>query len=228
MLSGITGTLSFDLLDHLTQWYVSSTNQEQYLYDASGQRILRRSTSDSATTITTYPFGLEDHQYSGVGGNQSNTYYYSLAGRLLGKSDGSTTTFALLDGLGSVLASISNTAGSAAVKGNQLYGPYGNSRYQQGTLGTAKGFTGQYNDSLTGLDYFNARYYDPAVFHREEKLKTRSRKGKPVQGLASYSGVSSSASPASPSLHHAPTSPHLHATTGCRLYRLNSRYRLLR
>ena len=182
---GATATLSYDLLDHLTQWYVSSSNQEQYLYDASGQRILRRSTSGSATTITTYPFGLEEHQYSGAGGNQGNTYYYSLAGRLLGKSDGTTTTFALLDGLGSVLASISNTAGSAAVKGNQLYGPYGNTRYQQGTLGTAKGFTGQYNDALTGLDYYNARYYDPVagVFLSADKQQGN------MQGMNPYAYV---------------------------------------
>jgi len=182
---GATATFSYDLLDHLTQWYVSSANQEQYLYDASGQRILRRSTSGSATTITTYPFGLEEHQYSGTGSNQGNTYYYSLAGRLLGKSDGTTTTFALLDGLGSVLASISNTAGSAAVKGNQLYGPYGNTRYQQGTLGTAKGFTGQYNDALTGLDYYNARYYDPVagVF-----LSVDTKQGN-MQGMNPYAYV---------------------------------------
>lgn len=32
-----------------------------------------------------------------------------------------------------------------------------------GSLGTSKGYTGQYNDSLTGLDYYNARYYDPVV-----------------------------------------------------------------
>jgi RHS repeat-associated protein len=30
-------------------------------------------------------------------------------------------------------------------------------------MGTNKGFTGQYNDTLTGLDYYNARYYDPVV-----------------------------------------------------------------
>ncbi|WP_126601659.1 RHS repeat-associated core domain-containing protein [Dictyobacter aurantiacus] len=29
-------------------------------------------------------------------------------------------------------------------------------------MGTAKGFTGQYADS-SGLDYYNARYYDPVV-----------------------------------------------------------------
>ncbi len=30
-------------------------------------------------------------------------------------------------------------------------------------MGTNKGFTGQYNDSVTGLDYYNARYYDPVA-----------------------------------------------------------------
>jgi len=65
--------------------------------------------------------------------------------------------------LGSVLSTFSNTTGSAAVLGNQVYGPYGTQRYSKGAIGTNKGFTGQYNDSVTGLDYYNARYYDPVV-----------------------------------------------------------------
>lgn len=48
------------------------------------------------------------------------------------------------------------------VQGNQIYGPYGNSRYSKGAMGTNKGFTGQYADA-TGLDYYNARYYDPVI-----------------------------------------------------------------
>jgi RHS repeat-associated protein len=64
--------------------------------------------------------------------------------------------------LGGPLVGFSGTAGSAAVQGDQAYGPYGNTRYQAGTMGTAKGFTGQYQDS-TGLDYYGARYYDPVV-----------------------------------------------------------------
>ncbi len=30
-------------------------------------------------------------------------------------------------------------------------------------MGTFKGFTGQYEDTVSGLDYYNARYYDPVV-----------------------------------------------------------------
>jgi RHS repeat-associated protein len=72
-----------------------------------------------------------------------------------------TTNFLLTDSVGSVVSTISNTAGSAAVQGNQVYGPYGNKRYSAGNMGTAKGFTGQYADDLTGFDYYVARYYDP-------------------------------------------------------------------
>ena len=46
--------------------------------------------------------------------------------------------------------------------GNQAFGPYGSTQYQSGNIGTAKGFTGQYQDP-SGLDYDNARYYDPVV-----------------------------------------------------------------
>ncbi len=53
------------------------------------------------------------------------------------------------------MADLSNTAGSAALKGNEVYGPYGKQRYNQGTHGTPKGFT--------GLDYYTTRYYDPVV-----------------------------------------------------------------
>ncbi|MGB8346113.1 MAG: RHS repeat-associated core domain-containing protein, partial [Ktedonobacteraceae bacterium] len=44
-----------------------------------------------------------------------------------------------------------------------LYAPYGSSRFTAGTPTnyTNKGYTGQYNDFVSGLDYYNARYYDP-------------------------------------------------------------------
>ncbi|MFL5703902.1 MAG: RHS repeat-associated core domain-containing protein [Ktedonobacteraceae bacterium] len=127
---------------------------------------MRRTKNSGTTTMTVYAFGLEEHLYSGNGTSQGNTYYYSLAGRLVGELTGTTpkTNIFLTDPLGSVLATFSNTAGTAALLGNQVYGPYGTQRYSSvGTMGTNKGFTGQYNDSLTGLDYYNARYYDPVV-----------------------------------------------------------------
>jgi len=165
-VNSTSATLSYDGLDHLTKWDAGSSGQEQYVYDAAGNRVLRRSTSAGSTTMTVYAFGLEEHRYSGSGVHQvvgGDTYYYSLGGMLIGEFDGTNTNMFLTDALGSVIEAISATANSAAVQGNQVYGPYGTSRYQQGNIGTAKGFTGQYTDSLSGLDYYNARYYDPVV-----------------------------------------------------------------
>ena len=62
-----------------------------------------------------------------------------------------------------MLSEINWAAGGASVQANQLFGPYGNVRYNPGTFNTAKGFTGQYNDPFSGLDSFHARYYDPVV-----------------------------------------------------------------
>jgi RHS repeat-associated protein len=62
--------------------------------------------------------------------------------------------------LGSVTEALNQT-GTAT--GSLLYGPYGGVRYTNGTMPTAKGFTGQYVDASTGLDYYGARYYDPAL-----------------------------------------------------------------
>jgi RHS repeat-associated protein len=163
--SGSTATLSYDQLDRMVEWQNSTTNaQEWYLYDASGNRVLRRSTSNGTTTLTTYPFSSEEHTYSGTGTLQSSIYYYRLGGRLIGDLTGSPaqTNLFLTDALGSVLATFSNTATTAALLGNQTYRPYGSQQYQSGSLGTNKGFTGQYADA-TGLDYYNARYYDPVA-----------------------------------------------------------------
>jgi RHS repeat-associated protein len=181
-----TGNASYDGQDHLMRWdgldSSSGTKKtEWYFYDGAGNRVLRRAatgTGDPVQTpakITIYAFGLQEHvyQYTPATGGTSesvshtdNTYYYTLGGTLIGILRGSSTlstTYSLTDSLGSVVASFSNTDGSAGLLGNQLFGPYGNTRYSKGDLQTAKGFTGQYQDELTGLDYYHARYYDPVV-----------------------------------------------------------------
>jgi len=79
--------------------------------------------------------------------------------RIAAKINGTFDYFGY-DALGSQVV-VLNTSG--ALIGSQLYGPYGPSRYSAGTLPTSIGFTGQQTDSVTGLDYFNARYYDPVT-----------------------------------------------------------------
>jgi len=81
-----------------------ASTQEWYVYDASGNCVLRRSTSSGTTTLTTYAFGSEEHLYSGSGSNQGNTYYYSLGGRLVAafSANVSTGSIYLTDALGMV------------------------------------------------------------------------------------------------------------------------------
>jgi RHS repeat-associated protein len=146
---------------------MNATGTEQWNWDdSSGQRVMQRTSVGGTVSYTVYAFGLEEHQYHASGTNTGNTSSYSVGGHLIGEQTGTstkTTTFLLTDLLGSVVASFSNTAGSAAVQGNRAYSPYGAPLYQQGSVGTSKGFTGQYADSTSGLDYDNARYYDPLV-----------------------------------------------------------------
>src|SRR5262249_22620949 len=89
-----------DGLDHLTKYDAGSSGQERYVYDASGERVLRRSTSSGNTSMTVYAFGLEEHLYSGGGVHQSDIYYYNLGGLLVGESTGSNTNMFLTDALG--------------------------------------------------------------------------------------------------------------------------------
>ncbi len=95
---------------------------------------------------TVYAFGLQERFYIGNGPLSSQTSYYSLAGHLIGSTNGSATTYYLTDAQGSLLTSLS----ASAITGEQLYAPYGTTRYTAGSLGTAKAFTGQEAVPLSG------------------------------------------------------------------------------
>ncbi len=73
---------------------------------------------------------------------------------------GGTFSYLASDSLSSVSESLDS---SGNVTAQQLFTPYGSVRYTNGTMPTSKGFTGQRGDAATGLDYYNARYYDPAL-----------------------------------------------------------------
>ncbi len=109
--------------------------------------------------MAAYIFSLQELSYTGSGTYTSQIDYYSIAGHLIGWSNGTTTTYDLTDAQGSVLTSFNGSA----ILGEQIYGPYGDQRYIEGTLGTDKGYTGQFADAVSGLDYYNAHWYDPVM-----------------------------------------------------------------
>ncbi len=111
-------------------------------------------TTSGTTTTTSYIGSLEEVTTSGAT-TTTTAYYGGVA-----QSVNGALSYTLSDGLGSVSESVTT---SGAVTATQLYGPYGAVRYQQGTLPTDQGFTGQRSDAASGLDYYGARYYDPVA-----------------------------------------------------------------
>jgi len=129
-----------------------------------GARTTARPPRSPTIYLTTYPFGVEEHQYDSSGNSiGTSTYYYTFAGKLIGVLLGTTMEFVLTDDLGSVRTAITNQVGVATVAGYMGYGPFGFLQYHAGQTGTNKGYTGQYTDPLSGLDDYVARYYDPVV-----------------------------------------------------------------
>ncbi len=74
-----------------------------------------------ASNLTTYPFGLQELSYSGGGTFSSQLDSYSLAGYLIGWTDGTSATYDLTDAQGSMLMSLSASAIQALQKAESLW-----------------------------------------------------------------------------------------------------------
>jgi RHS repeat-associated protein len=151
--------LSYDPEGRLTGWQnqaSSPTSTANYLYDGEGNRVAMLTTVNGTTTLTTYIGSIEEVQTTGS--NTTTTIYYTIAGKRVAANVNGTFYYFGYDALGSQVV-VLNSSGNLI--GSQLYGPYGNPRYSTGILPTSIGFTGQQADSVTGLDYYVARYYDP-------------------------------------------------------------------
>jgi RHS repeat-associated protein len=153
--------LSYDAVGRLTSWQnqpSSPSSTANYLYDGVGNRVAMQTTVNGTTTLTVYIGSIEEVQIAGS--STTTTTYYAVGGKRIAAKINGTFDYFGYDALGSQVIVLDNNGN---IIGSQLYGPYGNPRYTYGTLPTSIGFTGQQADSVTGLDYYNARYYDPAV-----------------------------------------------------------------
>ncbi len=154
--------LGYDAEGRLSSWQntpTSPTESENYLYDGDGNRVAVQSTVNGSTTTTAYIGDIEEVQTSSGVPTQVTTYYFVDGERIAANVSGVFYYFGY-DGLNSQVVVLD---ASGNIVGAQLYGPYGSSRYSNGTLPTSIGFTSQRTDSVTGLDYDNARYYDPVI-----------------------------------------------------------------
>jgi RHS repeat-associated protein len=149
--------MSYDTEGRLSAWQNAPSNPSStviYLYDGEGHRVEQQTTQSGTTTTTVYVGNLEEVTTTGST-TTTTTYYGKLALAVNG-----VLSYLVSDELGSISEAL-DTSGN--VQASQLFGPYGQVRYSSGTMPGSYGFTGQHTDSSTGLDYFNARYYDPAA-----------------------------------------------------------------
>jgi RHS repeat-associated protein len=153
--------LTWDNEGRLTAWQnapTSPTSTDQYLYDGDGNRVEQQVTTSGTTTTTTYVGDIE--QVVTTGGTTTTTTYYYAAGQRIALAVNGALSYLASDLLGSASVALDGTGIPTA---SQLYAPYGGTRYSNGTMPTDYGFTGQRADSAMGLDYYGARYYDPAL-----------------------------------------------------------------
>jgi RHS repeat-associated protein len=162
--TNLTGaTMSYDSRGQLASWTAPSgkTSSDTFLYDAQGNCVLQ-SASSTVNGVTTVTDTITFDGYSETtltGGTTTTLTYYSLGGqRLAMQKNSNPVIYLLADLLGSTDVAIKSSGTISAV---QLYWPYGAGEYSWGTMPTSYNFTGQRLDSVTGLLYFNARYYDP-------------------------------------------------------------------
>jgi len=196
-----TKDYTYDDADHVHA--VTSDGTNTYTYDANGNmlsgagRAFTWNYSNKPATIvkdgTTVDFsygpggervkkawGDNYKIYVGQGYEKDqagNQVVYITAGGSRIKKTGGNTTFFLSDHLGGMNVIVD---GAGDVVSRQYYQPYG-SDDAEGSSGSdvdAHKFTDQEQDVETGLYYYNARYYDPAL--------GRFVSADPVQGLNRY------------------------------------------
>ena len=146
-------TLVWDAENRLSQ--VQDNNGdlvEQYWYDVDGARVKKVS---GGTTTYTFFAQYEEEVTDGV---TTTISHYSFGGLRIAVKRGS----ALYHLHGDHLGSTSLTMAGSAVEASRAYYAYGSERAASGDLQTDRTFTGQKRDA-TGLLYYNARYYDPAL-----------------------------------------------------------------
>ena len=158
-----TNTATYDWINDGENRLIAATittpeglSEVNYAYDAEGHRV--SSSLDGVTTNYLVTPGLLSQVLleSDESGNITTEYIYGLD--LISAHSEGNTTFFHGDALGSTRV-LTDAAGE--VTDRYSYGAYGRLFDHQGSSDNPYQFTGEWQDTATGLDYLRARYYDP-------------------------------------------------------------------
>ncbi|WP_431728055.1 polymorphic toxin-type HINT domain-containing protein [Verrucosispora sp. TAA-831] len=148
-----TQTLTWDE-EGLLETATDTTGQTRYIYDADGNRIIRR----DPTGATLYLPGQEI-RYTNATSANTCTRYYTHAGRTIASRTASGLTWLAEDHQGTQSHAIDAVT---QVSTTRRQTPYGEPRGTQPTWPNLKGFVNG-DSEPTGLTRLGARHYDPAV-----------------------------------------------------------------
>ncbi|MEU0674286.1 polymorphic toxin-type HINT domain-containing protein [Streptomyces sp. NPDC006172] len=157
IIGGDTQKLEWNAEGKLTKTTEADGKETTYLYDASGERVIRR----DATATTVYLPGMELKLPKG-GTEVQGTRYYSFSGQTIAvRETNGTLSWLGSDHQGTSSLAINATTGAVS---QRRFDPYGAPRGQAaGTWPGEKGFVGGTIDAQTGLTHIGAREYDPGI-----------------------------------------------------------------
>jgi RHS repeat-associated protein len=149
--SGTASSYGYDQAAQLTS-YTGPGGSATYAYDGDG--LLTNKTVGGTTSTLTWD---DSQTVPDLLTDGTNSYLYGPGGTAIEQIGASASYWFVHDQVGSTLALLSATG---TVVGSYSYTPYGVATFS-GTVTTPLQYTGQYTDSVSGLVYLRARYYDP-------------------------------------------------------------------
>jgi RHS repeat-associated protein len=149
-----TNTYAWDARNHLVG--ISGGSTASFVYDADGRRALK---SINGTTTQFLYDGLNPVQELQNGAPSANMLTGLGIDEFFQRTDSAGVRDYLSDILGSTLAL---TDSSGTKQTSYLYNPFGTTTASSQGSSNPYQFTGRENDG-TGLDYYRARYYSPAL-----------------------------------------------------------------
>ncbi|WP_196139390.1 RHS repeat-associated core domain-containing protein [Aliikangiella sp. G2MR2-5] len=156
---------------------VESVGDESYLYDYTGRRVKKNKNGNSTYYYSKYHEKRDDADI---------VYYYALGRKIAQRNFkyGGTPRFYHSDHLSSTSAIFDSDGDEIQFS---AYSTFGTTVHESGVKSTSYQYTGKEQDS-TGLYYYGARYYDPAIgrFIQADSLYDP---GAGIQGVNRYSYV---------------------------------------
>ena len=156
MIEDGTSTFEWDAENRLTAVKQGTTTLASFAYDARGRRYQKVANGVTHTYVHDGSAVAEERLSSG--GTTRHFDGFGIDQHVASQDQAGAAMYYAADHLGSIRQA---TDTSGAVTLTRDYDPYGNPLAGSSTSGYA--FTGREWDSETGLYYYRARHYDPAV-----------------------------------------------------------------